>query len=1822
MADDKVGTDDGKSTLDLSDIRDRLPPSVAGTLLETAAIARAKRRGAIQGRIQHYKAKQGALTPRAARVLFFLKTDNPIRQFATTVVEKKAFEYLILFTIFANCVALALYQPLPNNDNTLLNENMEKVEYVFLAIFTIESFLKIITYGFAIPSGAYLRNGWNILDFIIVIVGIINIIFTATSSSNQNIDVLRALRAFRVLRPLRLVSGVPSLQVVMNAIMKAMVPLFHVAALVVFVIIIYATIGLELFNGVLHRACYHNITKKLINDPRPCAASESFESAHHCKSGYVCLRNWTGPNAGITSFDNIGLSMLTVFQCITMEGWTNIMYSINDAVGSEWPWIYFVTLIILGSFFVLNLVLGVLSGEFSKEREKARVSGDFKKLREKRQIEEDYRGYLEWIGKAEDLEVDVDDLQVDMEQQVAAEGVRFDDVEHGSQGSAVEEKKVYCFRFRHQLKRWHKRSRRYCRLVVKSQTFYWLVILAVLLNTICLAVEHYEQQRVVTQFLSITNSVFVGLFTIEMSIKMYALGIEGYFMSLFNRFDFLVVLVSIIELIFIAIIGGAAALGLSVLRCVRLLRIFKITRYWNTLRNLVASLLNSMRSIASLLLLLFLFVLIFALLGMQIFGGRFNFNKSIPRSNFDSFWQSLLTVFQILTGEDWNEIMYNGIKALDGIDRFGILAVFYFIILVVVGNYILLNVFLAIAVDNLANAESLTEINERRNAKRKMAKEQRLQKLQTPVQSLRYGNISIGSAVENVSSEENPDDIQKLSKVMYEGDLENDFSNPVYKMAVFSETESELSRVEELDSNSDCTEEPARPRLDASFRTNTTQINWKKIPDRVIVPIPKATSMFLFKSTNRFRCKIFDFVTNLYFSNIILIIIILSSITLAAEDPLGKDKIRNQVLSYCDKTFTAIFCVEAAMKMIAFGVIMHEGSYFRNIFNILDMIVIAVSIADYTIAEENLKQLKVLRVLRVLRPLRALNRARGLKHVVQCVFVAIKTIWSIMLVTLLLVFMFAVIGVQLFKGRFYFCTDASKMDNSTCKGSYYNYPTGDLNYLQVEPRIWKESSFNFDNVPNAMMTLFTITTFEGWPSILYRAIDATEAGRGPSRNHQPLVAIYFVIYIIIVAFFMVNIFVGFVIVTFQTEGEQEYRNCDLDKNQRNCIEFALKTKPQKRYIPKNKLQLAVWKLATSLGFEYTIFGLITLNTMTLMMQVYRPSRVYNDVLEYLNIGFTVLFGLEAILKIVAFKPQNYFRDKWNVFDFVIVVGSIIDIVISEIYKDSSNVTVDFSVNFFRLFRAMRLVKLLSRGGGMRTLLWTFMKSFQALPYVGLLIVFVFFIYAVIGMQLFGTVLTSPGSAITEYNNFHSFFSSVLVLFRCATGENWQLITLSCTWRTGNGCSENSCGSNISYLYFSSFYVLSSFLVINLFVAVIMDNFDYLTRDISILGPHHLDEFVQAWSFFDPEATGRIKFDDMVKLLRRISPPLGLGKLCPDSTAYRNLMGMHMPLGTDNNVKFNATIFALVRKQLKIKLDGNLDLRDRELRNIIKRIWPRTPNKLLDEIVPLSLKDNDITIAKIYALLIIRNFIRRRRERQAKQRREQTSNEIQVGIRVLQDLGQTNLRRASGELRSDDDDEEEDIKTHAKSQFTLRTFNQSLYRFGSSLKINSSSDLASQKSSSIDSIKNKYCKAPIVYSSQNTHFSEAETPNSVDNRYEVSTSKDMRHETSQQNKRLELQTFTDSKEGTSRLNEGLRNADIPDSGYTKDKDGGIVNKLYGIDITNTGSSGNGSGVIDSGSMPYGPYGDTLKTKVSDRINRSTLTGKIHYRKSSFERVSVV
>ncbi|XP_055958149.1 muscle calcium channel subunit alpha-1 [Patella vulgata] len=1208
---------------------------------------------------------------------------------------------------------------------------LENVEFLFLVIFTLEAFLKVIAYGFVMHSGAYLRNGWNILDFIIVVIGVISIILTAVHSKGFDV---KALRAFRVLRPLRLVSRAPSLQVVLNSILRAMVPLLHIALLVIFVIIIYAIIGLELFSGKMHETCFDIKTKTIaFEDPHPCG--RGFKCSDYLE-GTDCNEFWEGPNFGITNFDNFGLAMLTVFQCITMEGWTDVLYDVNDAVGNEWPWIYFISLIIIGSFFVLNLVLGVLSGEFSKEREKAKARGDFQKLREKQQLEEDLRGYLDWITQADDIDPECDAEGEEIATPRHSKSMEAELSDKSEELSSTDLTPSWFQQKKFILEKWNRRCRRFSRKIVKSQAFYWIVIVLVFLNTCVLTSEHYRQPEWLDSFQSIANLFFVVLFTFEMLLKMYSLGFQGYFVSLFNRFDSFVVLCSILEVVLIYT-EVMPPLGVSVLRCARLLRVFKATRYWSSLRNLVASLLNSMRSIASLLLLLFLFIVIFALLGMQLFGGRFNFDhsKMKPRSNFDTFFQSLLTVFQILTGEDWNVVMYDGIRAYGGVEGIGCVVCLYFVVLFICGNYILLNVFLAIAVDNLADAQSLTEIEEQKNEEKERTRSIRRSKSKSPVKDSQDAEVDEGVDVngnENNEAESGEEKVETLSRHpsnrsrrsrresttvdhhvrinLCAEDADTGEYRHNQQVPIQEDTDDEEKGEETEDEERTTDDEMDEEEEDA--QTTSTQMRPRRMSEIHISdkarPIPKASSLFLFSHTNKFRVLCHRICNHSYFRNVVLVCILISSAMLAAEDPLRSESPRNNILNHFDYFFTSVFTIEIIIKIITYGLVLHKESFCRSSFNILDLIVVAVSLISFPLDHEAISVVKILRVLRVLRPLRAINRAKGLKHVVQCVIVAVQTIYNIMLVTFLLKFMFAVIGVQLFKGKFYKCTDTSKLSEAECRGQYIDFKEGDFDQPIVLDRQWEESAFNFDDVKQAMLTLFTVATFEGWPSLLYKSIDSNEEGMGPIHNFRPFVAIFYFVFIIVIAFFMVNIFVGFVIVTFQNEGEQEYKNCELDKNQRKCIEFALKAKPMRRYIPKARLQYKIWWFVTSQAFEYGIFLLIMINTVTLAMKYYGQSGTYSKALDYLNMIFTGVFTVEFLLKLAAFRFKNYFGDAWNVFDFIIVLGSFIDIIYTE-YNPGQTI---ISINFFRLFRVMRLVKLLSRGEGIRTLLWTFIKSFQ------------------------------------------------------------------------------------------------------------------------------------------------------------------------------------------------------------------------------------------------------------------------------------------------------------------------------------------------------------------------------------------------------------------------------------------------------------------------------------------------------------------------------
>jgi len=1469
---------------------------------------------------------------------------------------------------------LAAEEHLPAKDRTPLALRLEKTEPYFLAIFCVEASLKILALGLVLHKGSYLRNVWNLMDFVVVVTGIISV-FPQIMSFNYDLKIIRAMR---VLRPLKLVSGVPSLQVVLKSIIKAMAPLLQIGLLVLFAIVIFAIIGLEFYSGALHTTCYsledlETIVKDgEIETPCYCSdtsncddvdASKKNSGAHFCNTNVsTCQEGWRGPNLGITSFDNIFFSMLTVFQCITMEGWTTVLYMMNDALGTSFNWIYFVVLIILGSFFMLNLVLGVLSGEFAKERDRVEKKQIFFKERRQLQLARELNNYVEWISRAEDV-ILAEERTTEEERQHILDAKRRrekarekerkaknqkegktnpeDDEELNEEDEEEEEGFARATYLHSKLKnqgmckgfwRGEKRFRQAARRLIKTQFFYWFVIVLVFLNTVCVSIEHYGQPEKYTRFFSYTEFIFLGLFITEMLFKLYAIGPNAYFRSSFNRFDCAVISGSVFEVVWDAYKG--ASFGFSVLRALRLLRIFKVTKYWASLKNLVLSLLQSMKSILSLLFLLFLFILIFALLGMQLFGGNFNFEEDTPPTNFNSFVVALLTVFQILTGEDWNEVMYKAIESQGGIDQGGMIYSIYFIILVLFGNYTLLNVFLAIAVDNLANAQEMTAKQEQEERERQEKTKAQLEK---EVEALKMPRTENG---------------EELVEVDGTGTFtmgKKDVDAPKKKEEVKEEPE----------------EETGGPK-----------------------PMLPYTSMFILSSSNPIRRACHSIVNLPYFDGFIMIVIGLSSMALAAEDPVDEQSELNVTLNTIDYAFTFIFTIEFLLKVIDQGIIMHPGSYCRDVWNIMDATVVICAWTGFVMkligqsGGQNLNTMKSLRVLRVLRPLKTIKRVPKLKAVFDCVVTSLKNVFNILIVYMLFQFCFAVIAVQLFNGRFFYCTDDSKLTKEECQGEYLSFLGRNLPPI-IAPRLWKSRDFNYDNVGAAMLTLFAVQTGEGWPGVLQNSMDATFEDYGPLPHFRMEMSLFYIIFFIVFPFFFVNIFVALIIITFQEQGEKELEEGELDKNQKSCIDFAIQAKPSQRYMPKNKntFKYRVWKLVVSTTFEYIIMTLIVLNTVLLMMKHYNQSEELKALLSNMNLCFTAMFSIECILKIIAYGFRNFIKDSWNIFDTITVVGSVVDAAVIE--YGSALHSVQFNVGFLRLFRAARLIKLLRQGYTIRILLWTFIQSFKALPYVCLLIAMLFFIYAIVGMQVFGNIKLSPDTEYNRHNNFQSFIQSLMLLFRCATGEAWQAIMLACI--QGKECDPRSnkkgkpdCGSVWAYAYFVSFIFFCSFLMLNLFVAVIMDNFDYLTRDSSILGAHHLDEFIRVWAEYDPNATGYIPYQEMYDMLRNMDPPLGFGNKCPYRLAYKKLIRMNMPVNDEGKVNFTTTLFALIRENLTIKMREavEMDQADRELKATIHKLWPLQAKKMADKLIPPEdeVGKGKVTVGKIYAgLLVLENW---------------------------------------------------------------------------------------------------------------------------------------------------------------------------------------------------------------------------------------------------------
>uniref|UniRef100_A0A6I8P4R0 Voltage-dependent T-type calcium channel subunit alpha n=1 Tax=Ornithorhynchus anatinus TaxID=9258 RepID=A0A6I8P4R0_ORNAN len=1547
---------------------------------------------------------EGLPYPALAPVVFFYLTQESrprswcLRMLVFLDLAPTWFERVSMLVILLNCVTLGMFQPCEDiacdSQRCRILQGFD--DFIF-AFFAVEMIVKMVALGI-FGKKCYLGDTWNRLDFFIVIAGMLEY-----SLDLQNVS-LSAVRTVRVLRPLRAINRVPSMRILVTLLLDTLPMLGNVLLLCFFVFFIFGIVGVQLWAGLLRNRCFlpENFSLPLTvdleryyqtenEDESPFICSQPRENgmrscrsvpllreeglpcsldlgAYNSSTNTTCV-NWNqyytncsagehNPFKGAINFDNIGYAWIAIFQVITLEGWVDIMYFVMDA-HSFYNFIYFILLIIVGSFFMINLCLVVIATQFSetKQREsqlmkeqRARFLSNASTLASFSEPGSCYEELLKYVvyvlrkgarrlaevsrllaspGGRPGPETPAGKERAGRRErrrprlpsspcgpcspdncpycaQALAGEAEFTDEDSDSEG-------VYEFSQDPQAGdgRGRPRARRpsrplalwalVCetfRKIVDSKYFGRGIMIAILVNTLSMGVEYHEQPEELTNALEISNIVFTSLFALEMLLKILVYGPFGYIKNPYNIFDGIIVVISVWEIV------GQQGGGLSVLRTFRLMRVLKLVRFMPALQRQLVVLMKTMDNVATFCMLLMLFIFIFSILGMHLFGCKFASERdgdTLPdRKNFDSLLWAIVTVFQILTQEDWNKVLYNGMASTSS------WAALYFIALMTFGNYVLFNLLVAILVEGFQTEvpppalpwggnrdprglrggglntsggrakpgaggpvvhrgsdgggdgaaarrapvrspcpsppaqpsarssphspwSSAGSWTSRRSSWNSLG---RAPSLKRRSQSGERRSLLSGDGQESLDEGESSDEEPSSRagsvrggprlgslEAKGSGDLQDTLQVPaLYRTASTASGRTVSSE------HQDCNGKTA---AGVQARQQRPEDPGERVRAWIGARLPACCrerdswSAFIFPPQSRFRLMCHRTITHKMFDHIVLVIIFLNCITIAMErpkiDPHSAERI---FLTLSNYIFTVIFLAEMTVKVVALGWCFGERAYLKSSWNVLDGVLVLISVIDILVSlvsdsgTKILGMLRVLRLLRTLRPLRVISRAQGLKLVVETLMSSLKPIGNIVVICCAFFIIFGILGVQLFKGKFFVCQgeDTRNITNkSDCAEASYR---------------WVRHKYNFDNLGQALMSLFVLASKDGWVDIMYDGLDAVGVDQQPVMNYNPWMLLYFISFLLIVAFFVLNMFVGVVVENFhkcrQHQEEEEARRRE-EKRLRRLEKKRRKAQCKPYYSDYSRFRLLVHQLCTSHYLDLFITGVIGLNVITMAMEHYQQPKVLDEALKICNYIFTVIFVLESVFKLMAFGFRRFFQDRWNQLDLAIVLLSIMGITLEEI---EVNASLPINPTIIRIMRVLRIARgESSLAFGRPTAAPVSLLLFQV-GNLGLLFMLLFFIFAALGVELFGDLEcddTHLCEGLGRHATFRNFGMAFLTLFRVSTGDNWNGIMKD----TLRDCDQESTCYNtvISPIYFVSFVLTAQFVLVNVVIAVLMKHLE-------------------------------------------------------------------------------------------------------------------------------------------------------------------------------------------------------------------------------------------------------------------------------------------------------------------------------------------------------------------------------------------------------------
>ncbi|XP_069926835.1 sodium channel protein type 7 subunit alpha isoform X1 [Oryctolagus cuniculus] len=1499
----------------------------------------------------YYKGKNTFMVLNKKRTIFrfnavslfcTLSPFNSVRGTTIKVLVHPFFQYLILICVLIDCTFLSM-------------TNMPKwgtaVENTLLGVYTFEIFVKLLARGICAGSFSFVGDPWNWLDFSVTLFELL-----ARYSPLNLILKLEIVRTWRILKIIPLNQGLKSLVVILIHCLKK---LLGAIILTLFFLSIFSLIAMGLFMGNLKHKCLRwpqeneNVTlHNRAGNPYYIRETDNFyylegeryallcgnrTDAGQCPEGYVCVKAGINPDHGFTSFDNFGSAFLSLFRLMTQDYPEALYHQILYASGKIYM-IFFVVVSFWFAFYMASLFLGIFAVAYEEEKQAAaersmKIGPTFQQTLKELQ-ERDEVGEITQIEMKKRSSTSIN-TSVDILEDTTLR-----------QKEEIKKSKKLCslcwYRFAKTFLIWNcspcwlKLKEIFQRIITDPFTDLFFTM-CIILNIYFLALEHYPMSDETNHLLIIGNLVFIGIFTAEMIFKIIAMHPYGYFQVGWNIFDSIIVFHGLTE-VYLANVEGMA-----LFQSLRMLRIFKLGKYWPTFEKLMLTLSNSLDDLKEVILLLFTFVFFSSVFGMKLFGSsyrtfvcRIDEDCRLPRWHMSDFFHSFMNVFRILCGE-WIETLWDCMEVAGQPQ-----CILFYMMVILIGNLLILYLFLALVSSfSSYNAAKTEENNETKNLQLAMARikkginymllkilckkqsapretmnqvndmyvkenmsDHTLSELSNTQDFLKDKEKSIGTEKNTMTENENlslmpsPSVSETVPIASGESDIENLDNKEIQSKSGDGDSKEKLKQ----SSSSECStvdiaiseeedmvyehEKPKHLKNGCRRRSSPGQISRLSRRGKIWQNIRKTC------------CKI---VENSWFKCFIGLVTLFSTSALAFEDIyIDQRKTIKILLEYADMIFTYIFILEMLLKWIAYGF----KAYFSNNWYKLDFMVVIVFCLS--LIGKTREELKPLCSIKFLRALRVLSQFERMKVVVRALIKTTLPSLNVFLVCLMIWLIFSIMGVHLFAGKFYECIDPTSGERF--------YVSEVMNKTQCESLVfndsmpWENAKLNFDNIGNGFLSLLQVATFNGWITIMNSAIDAVAINMQPTFEYNLYMYFYFIIFIIFGLFLPLSMLISVIIANFNKHkikqgGSNIFITAKQKKQYRELKKLMYDNSQRPVPRPGNKFQGLIFDLVTSRVFNVVIIVLICSQVITFMIQSDEQSPQVERAVYWISSVFVMLYTLECLLKLVSFLCY-YFTIVWNIFDFMVVIFSITGLLLP--------ITVGYYLvppSLVQLILLSRVIHILRLGKGPKVfhnLMLPLILSLPALLNISLLIFLVMFVYAIFGMYNFAYVKKEAG--INDVSNFETFGSSVLCLFQVTIFAGWDGMLNAIFNSKWSDCDPDKinpgtqvrgdCGNpSIGIFYFVSYILISWLIIINMYIVVIMEFLNIASKKkAKTLSEDDFRKFFQVWNRFDPERTQYIDSSKLSDFAASLDPPLYMAK--PNKG---QLIAMDLPMAVGDRI---------------------------------------------------------------------------------------------------------------------------------------------------------------------------------------------------------------------------------------------------------------------------------------------------------------------------------